>query len=61
MIPAPVAAVPDDALHHLRLLRDDCVTPIGVVGAVVLNGYRLEKVREALDAVLAAKAKEGGA
>jgi len=43
--------------HHLELLRDDCTYPAGHVGAVVLNGHRMEIIRDALATILAAKEK----
>jgi len=57
-IAAPAAAVADDVAkyrHHLELLRDDCTYPAGHVGAVVLNGHRMEIIRDALTAILAAR------
>jgi len=56
--PVTPAAVPDDVAKyrkHLELLRDDCTYPAGHVGAVVLNGHRMEIIRDALTAILAAK------
>ncbi len=56
-IDAAKGEVPDDVAkyrHHLELLRDDCTYPSGHVGAVVLNGHRMEIIRDALTAILAA-------
>lgn len=44
--------------HHLALLRDDCTYPAGHVGAVVLNGHRMEIIRDALSAILSATDSE---
>lgn len=54
---AQPAAVPEAVAkyrHHLALLRDDCTYPAGHVGAVVLNGHRMEIIRDALTAILSA-------